>query len=483
MSERPNILLIQVDQWRGDCLSVAGHPVVHTPYLDKLAMEGCRFTRAYSATPVCIPARAALMTGLTQRSHRRVGYRDGVEWDYPVTMAGEFSKHGYQTQCIGKLHTYPEDNLLGFEDVELHDGYLHFPRQQSPNLARHDAYVRWLREQTGRADADYFEHGLNCNSVVARPWPMEERLHPTNWCVTRALNFLETRDAARPFFLYVSLHRPHPPYDPPEWAFNHYLHTPMPNPPVGDWVDRFEVLDETPLPDAYRARYRPDIQQRARAGYYGHMSHIDHQVNRLLESLADYRLPSWVCFTSDHGEMMGDHHFYRKGMPYEGSSHVPFLLRGPEGGGVTPGATCDHVVEQRDIMPTLLECAGLPIPESVEGHNVLPQARGGGRPVREYLHGELALFGQSMQWVTDGKEKYVWLSKDGGEQFFDLQVDPRELHDLALEPSPATVRRLDSWRERLTRELAGRPEGYVENGRLVPGRPSLCLLPEEGASR
>ena len=119
MSDKPNVILICVDQWRGDCLSIAGHPVVHTPFLDRLALKGARFTRAYTAVPSCIAARAALYTGLGQRTHGRVGYQDGVPWDYPVTIAGEFTRHGYQTQAVGKMHVYPERSQMGFQNVIL----------------------------------------------------------------------------------------------------------------------------------------------------------------------------------------------------------------------------------------------------------------------------------------------------------------------------------------------------------------------------
>ena len=96
MPEQPNILLIITDQWRGDCLSIAGHPVVHTPYLDTLALRGARFSQAYSACPTCIAARAALFTGMNQESHGRVGHLDGVPWNYPVTLAGEFTRFDQQ---------------------------------------------------------------------------------------------------------------------------------------------------------------------------------------------------------------------------------------------------------------------------------------------------------------------------------------------------------------------------------------------------
>jgi arylsulfatase A-like enzyme len=103
MSSTLNVVLICADQWRGDCLSADGHPVVRTPYLDALAGRGARFRRAYSVAPSCIPARVALMTGLSQRPHKRVGYEDGVTWDFPVTPPGEFRRNGCHTHAAGKM--------------------------------------------------------------------------------------------------------------------------------------------------------------------------------------------------------------------------------------------------------------------------------------------------------------------------------------------------------------------------------------------
>lgn len=126
MPSRPNIILICTDQWRGDCLSIEGHPTVRAPALDDLASRGARFRRAYSATPSCVPARVALMTGLSQESHRRVGYQDGITFEFSTTLPGEFTKAGYQTKAIGKMHVHPSRARIGFEDVLLHDGYLHY---------------------------------------------------------------------------------------------------------------------------------------------------------------------------------------------------------------------------------------------------------------------------------------------------------------------------------------------------------------------
>ena len=475
MAAGPNVILICVDQWRGDALCVAGHPVVDTPFLDELAMDGVRFSQAYSETPSCIPARAALHTGMNPANHGRVGYQDGVAWNYPTTLAGEFSRHGYHTHAVGKMHVFPERERLGFHDVVLHDGYLHFARRRSSPYQTLDDYLPWLHERIGPR-ADYFDHGVNCNSNVARPWDKEESLHPTNFVVTKGLEFLERRDPRKPFFLFLSFHRPHPPYDPPAWAFDQYLQASMPDVPVGDWVSYFDRYDESDRPDCMRGTVSADRLRRARAGYYGHMTHIDHQLKRLFEGLVDFSLEKdcWICFTSDHGELMGDHHFFRKALPYRGSALVPLIVRGPSGSGVQGGSVVDHVVALRDIMPTLLACANIEIPRSVDGESLVPLLRGGASGPRGYLHGEHTWRDTSLHFLTDGRAKYIWFSRDGHEQLFDIADDPDELHDRAHDQDAAAE--LDKWRSRLVRELTGREEGFTDGSVLIPGRPVTSVL-------
>ncbi len=441
--------------------------MVMTPHLDQLAAEGIRFRRAYAATPSCIASRAALYTGLSQTSTGRVGYREGVEWDFDVTIGSEFTKAGYQTQAIGKLHVYPERSQIGFQNVILHDGYLHFARKKPRDLGLVDDYLVWLREKTGDPRADYFDNGVNCNSQVARPWDKPEALHPSTWIVSEAQDFLRRRDTRKPFCLYLGFHRPHPPYDPPQWAFDQYLGQPMPEPPVGDWVS--EILD--PLDDSWRAdpnvaQLKGPAYQRARAGYYGHISHIDLLINRFLETLAEYDLRenTVICFVSDHGEMLGDHHAFRKVLPYEGSARVPLLLSGP---GIEKGQVdAEHVVELRDVFPTLLDSVGIEPPIGLDGESVLRRAN----RWRSVLHGEHTAFGQSVHYLTDGQEKFIWWSGSGREQLFDLGADPSELVDLAISEKSRP------WRDRLIKMLEGREEGFVEKGNLVTGRPVSPVL-------
>jgi arylsulfatase A-like enzyme len=239
--------------------------------------------------------------------------------------------------------------------------------------------------------------------------------------------------------------------------------------PVGDWIDEFAAYRNDWVPQAMVAKVRPDILQRARAGYYGHMTHIDHQIDRFWEALAYYglRKNTVICFVSDHGELMGDHHLFRKQLGYEGSARVPLIFSGA-GGGIRAGTVLQQPVELRDVMPTLLDLAGLEVPAGVEGKSVAPMLRGDkadGEGWRDYLHGEHTTLGGSAHYVTDGKEKYIWLSWSGREMFFDLRNDPQELRDLAKDPANAA--RVAVWRERLMKELTGREEGFVRGGKLA----------------
>lgn len=485
---KPNVILICVDEWRGDCLGAEGHPHVQTPNLDELARRGTRFRHAYSATPTCVPARVALFTGQSQERHGRVGYEEGVPFDavHPVTLQGEFRRAGYQTQAIGKLHVYPERSRVGFDDVLLHDGFLHHARRgHRRDFKFFDDYVPWLRRQPGvSADEEYLDNGVGCNSTVARPWDKAERLHPTAWAGSQTVEWLYRRDPTRPFFLYLSFHRPHAPYDPPAWAMDMYLDLPAFRRRVGDWEQHYESVRRDGYHQLSFGTLPEAVTHRARAGYYGLMTQIDHQLMRVFEALTEFGLAedTIIAFTSDHGEMMGDHDFYRKAVGYEGSARVPFIVApAPRDAAAVRGAVVDEVVELRDIMPTLLELAGVPVPETCDGKSLLRFVRDSpvpeaveADPWREWLHGEHVYFGQSLQWVTDGHIKYLWASGWGSEELFDLDSDPGELHNLA--PLPEHAGLLELWKGRLIADLAGREEGFVRDRELVTGAPVVTML-------
>lgn len=183
-----------------------------------------------------------------------------------------------------------------------------------------------------------------------------------------------------------------------------------------------------------------------------------------------------IVFASDHGELMGDHHYFRKVLPYEGSARIPLIVCDPGGKlGLKRGIRPDPVVELRDLMPTLLDAAGAPLPAQVQGCSVLPLCRREQDvPWRSFLHGEHAFGHLSTHYVTDGFEKYIWFSQTGREQFFDLRQDPQETTDLIGQPERREC--VSAWRQRLIDSLAGREEGYVRDGALVAGqKPVACL--------
>lgn len=474
--KQPNIILLMTDQLRADALGYAGHPDVKTPYLDTLASRGVNFDRAYSACPSCIAARAALHTGMEQSHHGRVGYEDNVPWRYPHTMAGELSKAGYYTQCVGKMHVHPLRNYLGFHNVDLHDGYLHsaryshVPYRESQFVA--DDYFHWLRQELG-ADADVTDTGIDCNSWVARPWTHEEKYHPTNWVTDRCLDFLRRRDPDQPFFLMASYLRPHPPLDAPQYYFDLYKDKDLRKPFVGSWeTDQFLRRDGR-IFDSKTGPVDPELIRQAQIGYYACITHLDHQIGRLIMALIEQEVydDTVILFTADHGEELCDHHMFRKSRPYEGSCRVPFFLTAGKNTGlhITPASTCHSVVELRDVMPTLLSLAGAPIPDTVDGYDLLPLAREPEGTVRPWLHGEHSYGEFSNHWIVTETDKYIWFPVTGQEQYFDLADDPHELTDRIGDPE--VRERVAYLRSCLIQSLTGRPEGFTDGEKLIPGRP------------
>jgi len=416
-------------------LGVAGHPVVETPHLDHMASRGAYFSNAYSATPTCIAARAALLTGMSQKKHGRTYYKDKQNWDYENYLAGVLADNGYHTQSVGKMHVHPPRSLVGFHNVVLHDGYLQNYRKFDGPAGEHqvvvDDYVQWLKDRQ-HACADLIDTGLDCNSWVARPWIYPEHLHPTNWLVDQSIDFLRRRDTTRPFFLMMSFVRPHSPLDPPPFYYDMYKDREIPPPINGDWAETEDPMRKGMHFSATQGIVNPIALKRARAAYYGLITHIDHQIGRFIQAMDEYKVlnDTVVIFTADHGDLLGDHNLYRKALPYEGSAGVPFIVYDPGNHmKFEPGICVDQVVELRDVMPTLLDAAGAEIPQSVDGMSVLPLLQGASDGWRDYLHGQHEYGEMSNHYIVTKQDKYVWFSQTGREQYFDLENDPTELHD------------------------------------------------------
>jgi arylsulfatase len=401
-----------------------------------------------------------------------VGMEGGVSWDPEHTLAGELTRAGYQSEMVGKLHLFPSRKRYGFERMQ---------RADSTRGGDND-YLRWLDGEWPK-DRWAMAHGVTPNGWVGRASHLPETQTHAFWVVSKAIEFLETCDPEAPFFLNASFIDPHPPFAPPQFFYDRYVNKDLPKPVIGDWAPTFDGVTRGIDPEAMlnrRAWLDDDAMHYCRAAYFGLISHVDAQLGRLFQYMRDRRLlnDTFILFTADHGEMLGDHHMFSKARGFEGSANVPYLVRPPQSMGLRRGTKVDLPVGLQDVMPTLLDAAGLPIPESVTGRSLLPLMRGEPVEWRDVLHGEHSkkyFDEESAHYLTDGHMKYVWYSQTGAELLFDLDHDPREEHNLLFDAGAET--RVTPWRHLLVRELRDRPEGFVDDDRLVAGRPHDILVP------
>ena len=468
----PHILFLMADQFRGDCLGADGNAPIRTPNLDRIAAEGARFRRAYTSTPSCTPARAAILTGLSPWRHGMLGYGRVAE-EYPREMPQLLRAAGYHTLGIGKMHYHPQRNLHGFHQTILDES----GRVESEGF-RSD-YRSWFLSRAPVLDPD--ATGIGWNDYRPGAYALPEELHPTRWTGDVAVEFLRQYRGEAPFFLKVSFARPHSPYDPPARCLELYRAAEMPLPAIGDWAQRNDVAADPEQYQLWRGNLGPDQAQASRRAYYGSVTFIDEQIGRILAALEERRLldETLILFTADHGDMLGDHHLWRKTYAYEGSARIPLLIRWPSRWSWARGQVLDQPVELRDLLPTFLDAAGVTVEAGqFDGRSLLALVRGatdGWRDAIDLEHSQC--YSPENYWnaLTDGKAKYIFSAADGGEQLFDLAADPRELVDLARDP--AARERLAAWRARMVAHLAERGPDYVRDGALVAPRKNILYSP------
>jgi arylsulfatase len=440
----PNVLLITVDQWPGYLLGCAGHEVILTPTLDALAATGVRFDRAHSECPVCIPARRSLMTGLSPRSHGVRSYQPGVALPAECpTLPGVFRDAGYQTGAVGKLHLHPVRRRYGFEELLLSEE----GRMEGGLLDDYDIHV---------ADHGYpgqhYAHGLGSNSYETRAWHLPDDLHVTNWATKNMVRMIQRRDPSKPAFWYLSYSPPHPPLAPLQAYLELYRGAEIDPPWVGDWV-----RDAPPL--------SPYATQEARRAFYALCTHIDHQIRLVLAALRQEGLmqDTIVAFSADHGEMLGNHAQWGKRCMLGPSTGVPLLIAGnDERLSASAGRVDSRLVLWQDIMPTLLDLAGLPVPEGIDGLSALGPSR------RSHLYGEEGESGGATRLIRRDAFKLIYVATENRFLLFDLEADPRELRNLADDLAYGEI-----FRELLgllQTELYGNDLGWVSDGEWVGHR-------------
>ncbi len=428
MPRRPNILFLMSDEHRADVAGFAGDPVVRTPVLDRLASEGVVFTSAYTPSPICVPMRQCMAAGQLPRTC-------GVErygQDLPpnsLTFARWFTQYAYETCCCGKLHHDGPDQMQGWKRrigsvARLTDAFVEGLRPEELARYRSIGDGKWSdAKEIARAGV-----GRGPNTHVADELSLQG-----------ALAYIQCRFAApyydrlddRPTMLKVSFNRPHYPYFTTEDRFTYYL-------------NRVEPYRDEPVfdhPFLGQRQVRPGVDatereiRRAVAAYYGMIDEIDTDFGQVLEALehVGHDLDDWiVIYTSDHGEMLGQHGIWEKQKFFEASARVPLIIRWPRG--FAGGRTVDANVNLCDLFATLCELAGLETPPGLDSRSLVPLLHG---QTAGWHNESVSQFAGRNLMIKRDALKYQYYGPEMPEVLFDLAADPGETRSFLDEPAYA----------------------------------------------
>lgn len=451
MKTRPNILWLCADQQRYDTIRALGNEYIDTPNLDRLCQQGVAFTTAYVQNPVCTPSRASFMTG-KYPSAINANILGGVNNPEHCTLITKaLADAGYHCGNIGKLH------ISAAWDGEEHrgdDGYSTFIYSLSPG---HDLehgcneYKTWLEQKgvdwhdlmVGDGERNYY-------------WYREDapaELRQTAWCAEKAIEFIKEREAQEsdtPWALTVNCFDPHPPYDAPADLVEKYLARNIPD-PIYTEEDPENYRKLKKIYHQSKGCNPPDDKvRRERASYYGMCELVDRHFGQIIDALDEMGLrdDTVIIFTSDHGEMLGDHGLTHKGCRfYEGAVRVPLIFSCPAR--FASGKVVKGITELTDIAPTVAELCGIAFPDT-HGHSLTAalSENGGEGTLRDYIRCEY------YQSCRGGKNPYpsyatmyrdrryklvVYHTADHGE-LYDLENDPNETHNLWDDPAAVDIR-------------------------------------------
>lgn len=513
---RPNVLLITCDQWRGDCLSAAGHPVVKTPNADALAAEGVLFRRHYGGAAPCSPARACLYTGLYQMNNRVC--RNGTPLDARhgnIALAARAA--GYDPTLFGYTDVSPDPRGLAAGDPRLrsYEGVLpgFTARQLLPEHQKQ--WLSWLRAQ-GIDTGDGYpqihcppnERGKVRAEVTGAPPVYSKDQTPTAFLAGEFIRWLGEQEQGAPWFAHISFISPHPPFIVPE-PYN-TMYDPADGPAfrrAADWQaeagghpylaydlarqkrTRFVPGTEGKVPDWSEETFR-----RIRAIYCGMISEVDAQLGRIWQAIKT--AGAWndtaIVLTSDHAEMMGDHFMLGKGGFFDASYHIPLVIRDPQRS-ASAGASVDKFTEAVDVFPTLLDLIGAAPAPHLDGRSLSPwldaeepadwrDAAHWEFDFRTIAEGEaerhFGIGSRECNLAVIRTEDFKYVHFGGGlpPLLFDLRKDPDELSNVANDPAYLPVRlefaeRMLAWRAKhldqslaLAELTAGSVAGHFSRG-------------------
>ena len=464
---KPNVLFIMTDQQRFDTIAALGNQHIYTPNLDRLVRRGIAFTRCYSTCPVCVPARYTYRTGRNPLTTAQFtnsccapgpGQAETMEGRCGSYLARTMAGLGYRTFGIGKFHTHPWNEELGYEFHTHSEELYGTPEQRAADgyggfiLREHPEFGHVEQIQGERTEMYYMPQ--------TSPFPAEITVEA--WAADRAIEQLAADDD-RPYFGLISFIGPHPPFAPPIPFNRMYDPDRMPNPVRGDLgIDHMDEHIPWMNKIIWAEEINDPLARILKARYYGEVSYIDQCLGGILDAVearadADNTL---ICFFSDHGDHLGDHHAWQKESFFEASCHVPFLVSWPAR--LLPDVRRDELVTLTDLFGIATTAAGAG--ETRDGIDVLGVLDGGTAP-REHVVG---IYGQPgtprfKMVVRDADWKYIFLANGGREQLFNVTEDPDELTQ-RMDQAPEVAERL---RQMAADYLTASPgEVALENGPL-----------------
>lgn len=442
MAGKPNIIFIITDQQRFDTISALGAPWMRTPHLDELVRNGTAFTNCFTTSPVCVAARASLFTGMY--AHSTGAFTNFQPWQ--PTWVRSFAEAGYHCVSIGKMHINPYDAPGGFHQkfvVENKDRPLFLDEHDrafydewdkalhSRGLVKPSRYTRRAR------NPDEYRNALGCFL-----WDLDESMHPDFFVGDNVLWWLNDRKSEAPLFLEIGFPGPHPPYDPVKRYLDIYEHVDIPVPqsppdisaqPAAQAVLRKNMVDFNFDSIAWRSDVTSADLLRLRRHYAANMTMIDEKLGAIIEVLRQRRYleNAIIVFTSDHGDALGDHGHIQKWTMYDTVTRVPLIIAGTN---VPRGVKRNQLVQLMDVAPTLLEYAGIAVPNGWEAQS-LQQTIESDTPARETVYAELGRdhIQTGAEYIVmrrDSQWKLVWYMGANDGELYDLQEDPGEQRNL-----------------------------------------------------